>query len=77
MPPRRRVATAISQAPGSAKRAYQPSAFGMWLREWCASSCASTTRTSSSPINGSSSSVFQKTIRFVGPKPTAYAFGEP
>ncbi len=71
MPPRRRVATAINQAPGSAKSAYHPIASGIWRREWWPSSCARTTRTWSSLKAGLSRSVFQKTIRFVGPKPTA------
>ena len=42
----------------------------MWLREWWPSSCASTTFTSPS-LKRPSSSVFQKTIRLVGPKPAA------
>ena len=46
----------------------------MWSREWCASSCAITTRTSRS-LNGGSSSVFQRITRRVGPRPAAKAFG--
>ena len=46
----------------------------MWLREWWPSSCASTTFTSPS-LKRPSSIVFQKTIRLLGPNPTAYAFG--
>ena len=70
MPPRRRVTRAISQAPGSAKSAYQATPLKRWLLEWCPSSCASTVFTSSS-VKLPSRSVFQKTIRLLGPKPTA------
>ncbi len=46
----------------------------MWFCEWCATSCATTTLTSPSEKRPSSS-VFQSTMRRVGPKPAAYAFG--
>ena len=50
---------AISQAPGSAKSAYQATPLKRWLLEWWPSSCASTVFTSSS-VKLPSRSVFQK-----------------
>ena len=66
MPPRRRVATAISQAPGSAKSAYHSMPSIRWPLEMWPSSCASTVFTSSS-VKLPSRIVFQKTIRLLGP----------
>ncbi len=73
--PRRRVASAIRNVPGIAKIAYQPTPFQMCSREWCAISCASTIRTSSSANRPSSSVSQMKTLREES-MPAANAFGE-
>ena len=70
MPPRRRVASIRTSAPGSAKSPNQAIAFGMWSLEWCASSWARTTSTSRL-VKRPSSSVSHSTIREDGPMPKA------
>ena len=73
MPPRRRVTRISTQADGSANSANQAIPFGMWLLEWWAISCASTTRTSRCENDSASTMVLQSTIFREAPKPTAYA----
>src|SRR5919106_2806142 len=73
IPPRRRAARAMRNAPGNANSAYQPTPFQMCSRAWCASSCARTTTTSAS--ENPKSNVSQSTTRRLGPIPAAQAFG--
>ena len=70
IPPRRRVASISTKAPGSAKSANQPMAFGRWPLEWWPSSCARTTSTSR-PVKRPSRRVSQSTTLRDGPSPKA------
>jgi hypothetical protein len=70
IPPRRRVATMRTKAPGNANSANQPMLSAMWLLDWWPSSCAITTFTSRSE-NRPSSNVSQSTTRAEGPSPKA------